>query len=381
MHQYFIYCRKSAEDDDHQALSLESQRRELARYAAQQSLSIVETIWESKSARIPGSRPIFADMLKRIAKGEADGIIAWHPDRLARNAVDGGQVIHYLDTSKLADLRFPTFTFENSPQGKFMLMIMFGHSKYQVDSLSEHVKRGNRMKRELGWLPGFAPIGYLNIRSDSGAKVIGRDPERFPIVKKLWEVFLTGNYSGPELVSLATERFGLRAKRQWRRGGAPMTNSVIYRILRNPFYAGHLVFQGRWYPASHEPMITVAEFNRAQQLLRGLRIRPRRYRFAYTGLITCGSCTSSITAERKVNRYGSSYVYYHCTHGKPRTPCHERAIEEKELERQVISFFADHVGAVGTPVNQVSIRYLLATRASKVTLQNKTIQIELKEPR
>ena len=190
MHRYFIYCRKSTEDDDHQALSLESQRRELARFAAEQSLPVVDTVWESKSARVPGHRPVFADMLKRIARGEADGILTWHPDRLARNAVDGGRIIHYLDTGKLTDLRFPTFTFENSLQGKFMLMLMFGHSKYQVDCLSEHVKRGNRMKRELGWLPGFAPVGYLNIRSDSGAKVIGRDPERFPVVKKLWRSFL-----------------------------------------------------------------------------------------------------------------------------------------------------------------------------------------------
>jgi DNA invertase Pin-like site-specific DNA recombinase len=102
-------------------------------------------------------------MLQRIGRGEADGIIAWHPDRLARNAVDGGQVIHFLDMGKLNDLRFPTVSFENGPQGKFMLMIMFGHSKYEVDTLSEHVKRGNRMKRELGWLPGPAPTRRFSI--------------------------------------------------------------------------------------------------------------------------------------------------------------------------------------------------------------------------
>ena len=116
MHRYFIYCRKSTDDDDHQALSLESQYRELTRFAEQHSLPVVEIFSESRSARRPG-RTIFDQMLRRIAKGEAEGIIAWHPDRLARNAVDGGQIIHYVDTEKLADLHFPTFTFENSPQG------------------------------------------------------------------------------------------------------------------------------------------------------------------------------------------------------------------------------------------------------------------------
>ena len=143
MHRYFIYCRKSTEDDDHQSLSLDSQVRELTRFAAEHALPIVGTICESASAKMPG-RPLFVSLLKRIARGEAEGIIAWHPDRLARNAIDGGQIIHFLDTKKLMDLRFPTFTFDNSPQGKFMLAIMFGHSKYEVDTLSEHVKRGNR---------------------------------------------------------------------------------------------------------------------------------------------------------------------------------------------------------------------------------------------
>ena len=377
MHRYFIYCRKSTEDDDHQAISLGSQRWELTRFAETHSLPVVEILSESKSARTPG-RPVFTEMLRRITNGEAHGIIAWHPDRLARNAVDGGQIIHFLDRNKLTDLRFPTFTFENSPQGKFMLMIMFGHSKYEVDALSEHVKRGNRMKRELGWFPGRAPIGYLNIRSDSGMKIIGRDPERFPVVKKMWDLFLTGNYSGTELLSLVTVQLKLRTKRTWRTGGGPMSKSALYGILRNPFYTGHLVFEDRWYPGSHEPMVTVADFNRAQKLLRGMRARPRRYRFAYSGLMQCGFCSSPITAERKVKPSGATYAYYRCTHGKSAMRCRERAIEERELERQILSFFADRDEHKETLWHRDGMRYLLATRASSVILKEKRIHIELK---
>src|ERR1700682_5692764 len=85
---------------------------------------------------------------RRLAKtradacvGEEDGITAWHPARLARNSVDGGRVIYLLDSGKLKDLKFATYTFENTPQGKFMLQIVFANSKYYVDSLSENVKR------------------------------------------------------------------------------------------------------------------------------------------------------------------------------------------------------------------------------------------------
>ena len=159
VNRYFTYCRKSSEDQDHQILSIESQRMELKKYAEREHLTIVALKEEAKSAKSPG-RPVFNEMLKRIVRGEADGILAWHPDRLARNALDGGQVIHLLDTGKLVNLRFPTYTFENTSQGKFMLAIMFGQSKYYVDALSENIRRGNRTKRERGWLPSRAPIGY-----------------------------------------------------------------------------------------------------------------------------------------------------------------------------------------------------------------------------
>lgn len=94
--------------------------------------------------------------------GKADGILAWHPDRLARNSVDGGQIIYLLDQTSLNFLRFPVFQFENTSQGKFMLSIMFGQSKYYVDNLSD-TKRGLRARVRNGDFPSQAPFGYQTI--------------------------------------------------------------------------------------------------------------------------------------------------------------------------------------------------------------------------
>jgi DNA invertase Pin-like site-specific DNA recombinase len=143
MNKYIAYCRKSRDEVDKQVLSIEAQIAELKEFAKREKLEVVEFIEEAKTAKMLG-REQFAEVLKKIEKGYANGIVAWHPELLARNSMDGGKIIYLLDTGKLIDLKFPTSWFENTPQGKFMLSIAFGQSKYYVDNLSENVKRGLR---------------------------------------------------------------------------------------------------------------------------------------------------------------------------------------------------------------------------------------------
>ena len=122
--KYFIYTRKSTDSEERQILSIESQISELKEFAAKEKLEIVASLSEAKTAKEPG-RTVFGEMLARIEKGEAQGILAWHPDRLARNSIDGGKIIYLLDTGKIKDLKFPTFWFDSTPQGKFMMNIPF----------------------------------------------------------------------------------------------------------------------------------------------------------------------------------------------------------------------------------------------------------------
>ena len=126
--QYFLYARKSTDVEDKQVLSIEAQLAELRNYAKTENLSIIEEIVEKQSAKSPG-RPLFNAMMSKLEKGEGNGIVSWNPDRLARNSVDGGRIIYLLDTGRIVALKFPTFWFEPTPQGKFMLNIAFGQSK------------------------------------------------------------------------------------------------------------------------------------------------------------------------------------------------------------------------------------------------------------
>ena len=170
--KYFIYARKSTESEDRQARSIGDQLAELRELAAKEHLLVVETFIESRTAKTPG-RPVFNDMLARMEMGEASGLLVWAPDRLARNSLDGGRIIYLVDTGKVRDIKSPTYRFDATPQGKFMLSIAFGQSKYYVDSLSENINRGIRQKLKRGVWPQLAPLGYLN---DRVSKTIMPDP-------------------------------------------------------------------------------------------------------------------------------------------------------------------------------------------------------------
>ena len=331
--KYFAYCRKSTEGDDRQALSIPAQIDEIKRaFSSMAEIEIVEWLEEKRSAKAPG-RPVYASMIKRLEAGEADGIVAWHPDRLARNSVDGGWIVHLLDQNVIKDLKFVSYTFEKSPQGMFMLQIMFGQSKYYVDALSVNVKRGMRKKAEMGWLPNLAPLGY---RNDKETNTITTDPERFPLMRRMWEMLLAGQ-SVAKINDVANTEWGFRTPVRKRSGGRPLSLSATYRMFTNPFYAGIISGYGGWKEGKHQAMVTMAEFNQAGQLLQKPDApRPIANNFAYTGLVRC-ACGLAITAEEKVKPSGRRYVYYRCTR-RARPRCHEPAVRAEVLDQAISDF-------------------------------------------
>ena len=288
MNKFFLYIRKSTDEDDRQVLSLESQEVELKEFAHREQIEICETLRESQTAKEPG-RPVFNDMVKRIEHGEAAGIVAWHPDRLARNSVDGGKIIYLLDTGKLRALKFPTFWCEATPQGKFMLSIAFGQSKYFVDNLSENTKRGLRQKLRRGEWPGCAPLGYDN---DLRTHTIVVDTEKSRLVRKLFESYAVGRYSLKEIQNMC-DRIGLLS-----RNGKRISKSNIVHLLSNPFYYGVIRYNSEHHEGRHEPLITKKLFDTCQSVM-AHKSRPLKRggaKYAFRGLINCAECGCAITA-------------------------------------------------------------------------------------
>jgi len=323
MNKFFLYARKSTDVEDKQVLSIEAQITELRAFAKQNNLAIVEELTEKQSAKIPG-RPIFGEMLKRIEHGEADGILAWHPDRLARNSVDGGQVIYLIDCGRITALKFPQFWFEPTPQGKFMLNIAFGQSKYYVDSFSENTKRGLRQKVRRGEYPSVAPIGYIN---DVRTKSIVVDRKKARIIRQAFELYAKGNSRLEDISNFLAQREIMS------RGEKRIHKTRATFILSNPLYTGLFKYGGELHEGKYEPIITKKLFDTAQEILRQ-RGKPRHKQKnepqAFCGLISCAECGMMITVEKQ-----KGHIYYRCT--KKKVKCAQPYVREEELNRQLSS--------------------------------------------
>ena len=333
----FLYCRKSSEGEDRQMLSIPSQLKESKQIAKKQNLKIVSIFEESKSAKAPG-RPKFGDMVNRLYDKEADGILCWKLDRLARNAVDGGTIIWAVKDQKV-EIITPSQTYSHGNENTLLMYMEFGMAQKFIDDLGKSSQRGMRTKAEMGWYPAPSPLGYKNTPDKKkGIKVILKDGSKFYLIKKIFEEIISGKQAS-SVYKLAANEWKLTG-----RNGLPITKSTFYHLLNNPFYYGEFEWPGKsdnWFEGKHEAMITKEQFDLVQKTL-GKHGKPitRSHNFDLTGLIRCKKCGGAITATKKVKYYKGTnrtvaYIYYHCTKKNPDIKCDAKPMTKKDLVKQI----------------------------------------------
>lgn len=341
--KYFIYARKSTEGYDRQILSIEGQLNELQKIVENENLVVVDTYTESKSAKIPNNRPVFNTMMKRVQKGEANGIIVWHVNRITRNPKESGEVQQFLQDGIITSIITPNRHYRSEDNALLFSIEASEANQYSRD-LSKNVHRGLRQKYEMGHPPAFAQLGYLNTKSNiRGSNKIIVDPDRWHIVRKGFDLIVSGVYTISQVLKILNTEYGLCTRPGTKRGGKPLSKSGLYRMVTNPFYYGVFYRNGVMYKGAYKPMITASEFDQIQIIL-GRKGKPRsqKHVFAYTGFIKCGVCGSSITASKKIKLIKGTgelktYTLYHCTHRKKgATACSQRFfIPAQTLEQQI----------------------------------------------
>lgn len=340
--KYCLYARKSSESDERQAMSIDSQLAEMRALAENEGLNVVCEKQESHSAKDSGKRPVYNEMLAGIAADEYNAILTWAPDRLSRNAGDLGAVVDLMDQGKLLHIRTYSQTFTNSPNEKFLLMILCSQAKLENDNKSINVKRGIRTKCEMGWRPGVAPLGYMN-RAFGGVNDIILDPDRADLIREAFHKAGYQGWSGRRIKAWLDEQGFTN------RSGKQISVSQVLVILSTSFYYGKFQYpeapDAPWYDGAHKPLISKELFDLVQKTrgvnkgIWGSKI------FAFRGLLKCGRCGADITAQDKFKLLKSGdtkrFIYYNCTRRKDPN-CQEKYINQDKLCELLQEFIEKH---------------------------------------
>ncbi len=334
-----IYNRKSTKDkEDQQVLSIQGQKEENMKRVKREGYEIVREFDEEQSAKLPG-RPKFGQMLDLIEKGKAEGIVCWRLNRLARNPIDGGRIQWLLQNNVVKAINTSEKTYLPS-DNVIQMAVEFGSATQFSIDLSKDVMRGMLLKARMGWRPGKACVGYISDYAGlKGEKKILVDEERFPLVRKCWDLLLTGAYTIPQILNIATDDLGLTMRHGRKAEPRPLGLATLYSMLTNPFYYGEFDWNDETYKGNHTPMITREEFEKAQIILgRKGKPRQRKYIHLYPGLIRCAECNALIVVNVIDKKIMSTdeikrYRYYRCAHNRPHVECHQnKSIIEEKLE-------------------------------------------------
>jgi len=336
--KYCLYARKSTESDERQVQSIDSQVKEMLQIAERENLEIVDIRRESKSAKDSGNRPIFKELLKDITEEKFNAILTWAPDRLSRNAGDLGSLVDLMDEKKLMSIRTFGQTFSNSPNEKFLLMILCSQAKLENDNRGINVKRGLRARCEKGLWPTCPPTGYFKEKQVDHKGQCLIDPDRGHVIRQMFEKVAYEKWSGRKLYNWL--RFDLNFRTAL--GKKHLSLGNIYRLLENTFYYGPFEYprgSGNWYQGKHEPLITKELFDLVQEQMKNSQlVRRENIEFAFTKIMTCGLCGSGISATEKFKKLKNGgfnrHIYYGCTKAKDKN-CKSGYISEEDLIKQL----------------------------------------------
>ena len=336
MKKVVIYARVSSKGQEKEGFSIPAQIKFLTEYAKRNLFEIDKIFQESETAKKAG-RKAFNEMLLYIKEKNINTVLVEKTDRLYRNFKDYVTLEDY--NLEVHLVKEGSVISKNSKShDKFIHGIKVLMAKNYIDNLSEEVKKGLREKVEQGYYPQKAPVGYKNVKDESGKNIIVPDEIKVPYIKKLYELYSTGAYSVSEIRKKLYEE-GLN------HNGKPYSKPRLLFVLKDVFYTGKFMYKGVLHEGKHTPIIDIDLYNKVQKMFNQSKARSHDVEFTYTGLIKCGHCGCQLTAELKKGKY----IYYHCT-GKRGGRCKSDLIRQEKLDEVFIELIQKIANAIPSDI-------------------------------
>lgn len=382
--RYVLYVRKSTEDKSRQIRSLPDQIAECKALAKRLHIKLREEdiIKEEGSAKSPSRRSKFLFMLKQIKKGVYDGIIAWNPDRLARNMLEAGQIIDMLDNQVIKDLKFVTHHYTPDANGKMLLGMAFVLSKQYSDKLSQDVTRGVRNRHSEGKSP--APKhGYE--RNNKTGLYESVEPG-FSQMKEAWELRASGVSVEKIVEHLKAVGYFRRVKKNNRK--VYLSKQRLSEVFKDPFYYGELVQAGKKISLlevhpDFQPMISLDLYLKVQALTnRDLKPYKRKRVHAFyplAKLIMCQDCGHSMVVGPSKGGDGKYRLYFRCdTKGCSRK---KKSVRGKVVFNFIYDFLEEGLRFTEKEYNDYLKKTAKVTdeKADKISIEVHSLQGTLKQ--
>jgi site-specific DNA recombinase len=329
-----IYIRVSTKEQT-ENLSLPTQLRACEEYCRREGFEVVERFREEGESAKTTDRTELQRLLAycRTNKGRVNFVVVFNLTRFAREKHDHFALRAYLQSLGIS-LRSATEPIDDTSTGKLMEGVLAAFAQFDNDVRSDRTRAGMRAALHLGRWTFYAPLGYINAPRALG-KSLMPDPERAPIIRRVFDEYATGRFTQLQILDLATN-WGLR-----NRLGRPLSSQAIGALLRNPLYAGILDvpdYGVRGQRGDFDPLVDEATFYRAQAVLAGrapsaaplLRGHPD---FPLRHFARCASCGRGLTGSWSKGRR-EYYAYYHCRPG-----CRGVNVTKSKLE----GLFADEL--------------------------------------
>ncbi len=332
----YIYIRVSTDEQKNRGYSPDNQIRQAREYAKMHEYQIINIFDDSgRSGRTTEKRLALQEMLEAINEHPVDAIIIYKIDRFARNVGDFDRMYKEF---KAKGIKLLSINEGDLMEGNSLIPNIFASvAQWESEVNSSRTKDALAQKYEEGWQPTHSRYhGYRSVGGENEKKTCEIDPFVAPIIKELFELYATGNYSIVEIQDWLADKNILSGN------GTVLSHSVINSILRNPFYYGLIRWHGQSKIGKHDPIIDKQLFDTCQYVLakhRNFLVRKRTHDYLLRGFIFCNECGQRYTADsHKINSKARKDVihYYHCPK-RGRNGCTAPYVEMDKLEQQVFN--------------------------------------------
>ncbi len=325
--QSVTYARVSTKEQEESGYSLPSQEKLLKEYGLRKRFIIARSFSVSESASGKKLRETFSEMIKFANKNNVKNIICEKVDRMTRNFKDMVMIDEWLEKDGERQVHFVKDNLimhkGSRSQEKLNWGIRMLFAKNYIDNLSEEVKKGQKEKLSQGWLPTKPPLGYKTI-GEKGRKIHILDDKKAPLVKKMFKLYSTENYSLEKLTKLMNGQGLTNAF------GNKVSKTQIHAQFSNPFYKGRILWKGKEYSGKHEPLVTSELWDAVQSVLHK-KGTPKysKHKHIFRGLFRCSECGGVIAWEKQ-----KEYLYGHCNRYRP---CSQKKYYRSEMvQKQLV---------------------------------------------